>query len=854
MIYHDISLDLSYPRGVNTIYVKYRSTGQFLRAKIFKNGAAYNLSDYDISNIKIYSGQNVNGVSATQMFGNEVIFNIDSDSGLYTAGWVMCAIEMIKTEMINGVSTLTSTRTQNFQIFSEDMPAPYADSPSTLGGFSTIDASKLYRLHGELGNDAGGFALGAGAETDVAAIQLGAGTNTTSGTLQVYNKTLLGADGIIPNERLLIDTSLSTDSVNTVQNKVVTTEVNLKAYKKYDTNGGGAIGESATALLSGGAVGKLASSSDGGGAVGYSTSATSGGAVGNYAAETSGGGAIGETAIAELGGGAVGYSAKSTGLFSTGLFGGGAVGYEAESTGGGGAVGYEASASTGGAVGKNSQATTGGAVGNSSQATTGGAVGDDAFSLSGGAVGNSSTASSGGAVGDDAAETSGGGAVGYTASTQSGGAVGNTASSTTGGSIGNIASSTTGGAVGNGAKTSIGFAGGYNAKTVSAGSAIDAIQLGTGTNANAKTLQVYTNQLLDSSGKIPNERFPDNIRKIESVTASANELNILKGATLSTAELNYVKGVTSGIQGQLDGKALSSHDHSTLYSPIGHNHNDSYSGINHNHNSDYATIGHGHSAATTDVDGFFSASDKTKLDKFTEADGELLYDGEAIAQDITIDSELSNTSENPVQNKVIYDALGDKSDTSHAHDNTALIYTTMPTAATALVGKIVQFSGATDANYTHGFFYECKLTGEVCAWEEVVVGEQPANKDVLDKFSESDGALKYNGEAISLESTVNLTNLCFLTKTELTLQVVFDSPENASDSAEGAADGALSVLLDGGGGGAFIAKSAGTILFFNSGAYESQTEIVEKGEVLYVAMVGNTVRYTEAQLLDLYMS
>lgn len=39
-----------------------------------------------------------------------------------------------------------------------------------------------------------------------------------------------------------------------------------------------------------------------------------------------------------------------------------------------------------------------------------------------------------------------------------------------------------------------------------------------------------------------------------SVTATANELNILDGATVTTTELNYVDGVTSAIQTQLDAK------------------------------------------------------------------------------------------------------------------------------------------------------------------------------------------------------------------------------------------------------------------------------------------------------------
>ena len=48
------------------------------------------------------------------------------------------------------------------------------------------------------------------------------------------------------------------------------------------------------------------------------------------------------------------------------------------------------------------------------------------------------------------------------------------------------------------------------------------------------------------------------------VTATAAELNKMDGVTATTTELNYVDGVTSNIQTQLNGKAASSHSHSTL--------------------------------------------------------------------------------------------------------------------------------------------------------------------------------------------------------------------------------------------------------------------------------------------------
>lgn len=94
----------------------------------------------------------------------------------------------------------------------------------------------------------------------------------------------------------------------------------------------------------------------------------------------------------------------------------------------------------------------------------------------------------------------GGGAIGYFASSTSGGAIGYDAIATLGGAVGNQAHVTYGGAVGGFATTSFGFAGGWEAKTLDSGNvAIDAIQLGTGTNSQEKTLQVYDDNIYDAN-------------------------------------------------------------------------------------------------------------------------------------------------------------------------------------------------------------------------------------------------------------------------------------------------------------------------------------------------------------------
>lgn len=68
---------------------------------------------------------------------------------------------------------------------------------------------------------------------------------------------------------------------------------------------------------------------------------------------------------------------------------------------------------------------------------------------------------------------------------------------------GGTSSATTGGAIGSNASATNGFSGGYNAKAT----ADNAVQLGTGTNANFNTLQYRSFQLVDGSGNIPAARL-----------------------------------------------------------------------------------------------------------------------------------------------------------------------------------------------------------------------------------------------------------------------------------------------------------------------------------------------------------
>lgn len=177
----------------------------------------------------------------------------------------------------------------------------------------------------------------------------------------------------------------------------------------------------------------------------------------------------------------------------------------------------------------------GGAIGEGSSAELGGAVGGGATAHNGGAVGffaRISADGSGGAVGRST-ETLDGGAVGSVATSYNGGAVGMNAAAGEGGAVGRDSIANDGGAVGFGAWAGAGFSGGWNAQTrTNTGQAIDAVQLGTGTNEEPRTLQVYDNRLLDADGNIPTARMTSNLGS---------------AATASTADFDAAGSAAAGV-------------------------------------------------------------------------------------------------------------------------------------------------------------------------------------------------------------------------------------------------------------------------------------------------------------------
>ena len=102
-----------------------------------------------------------------------------------------------------------------------------------------------------------------------------------------------------------------------------------------------------------------------------------------------------------------------------------------------------------------------------------------------------------------------------------------------------------------------------------------------------------------------------------------------------------------------------------------------------------------------------------------------------------------------------FDALQEKSPTELyiVEGDSNAIYaeqiTALPTAAEGNLGKVYQYIGATDANYTQNYFYKCVSSGSpaVYSWQQVNV--QPAVDPLPSQSGQSGKFLTTNGSAAS---------------------------------------------------------------------------------------------------------
>ena len=170
----------------------------------------------------------------------------------------------------------------------------------------------------------------------------------------------------------------------------------------------------------------------------------------------------------------------------------------------------------------------------------------------------------GGFVGGENAWADYGVAIGNSAQSDTGAAVGTNAQAWDFGFAGgkNAESHGGGGAAGENARTYKGFAGGKDAKTISSldessASSIDAIQLGTGTNINDYTMQVYDYQLLanDATTKSATDgsKYLKDVGKISSLATSVKD-NIVNA-------INSIVTLLSQKVDKVNGKGLSANDY-----------------------------------------------------------------------------------------------------------------------------------------------------------------------------------------------------------------------------------------------------------------------------------------------------
>lgn len=135
----------------------------------------------------------------------------------------------------------------------------------------------------------------------------------------------------------------------------------------------------------------------------------------------------------------------------------------------------------------------------------------------------------------------------------------------------------------------------------------------------------------------------DDKSKLDGIAAGANKTTV--DTALSSTSTNPVQNKV--VNTALSGKANTSHTHAQS----------DITGLATALNGK-ASTGHTHTAASTTANGFMSKEDKTKLNGIATG-----------ANKTTVDSALSSTSTNPVQNKVVNTALAGKASTSHNHNS-----------------------------------------------------------------------------------------------------------------------------------------------------------------------------------------
>ena len=141
----------------------------------------------------------------------------------------------------------------------------------------------------------------------------------------------------------------------------------------------------------------------------------------------------------------------------------------------------------------------------------------------------------------------------------------------------------------------------------------------------------------------------DHEKKLENIDDGANKTVV--DSSLSSSSKNPVQNKV--VNSALNGKSNTNHTHDIASLPdetdmLGHMENDFYTALDTKANK---------TTATTSANGLMSKEDKSKLDGIATE-----------ANKTVVDSSLSSSSTNPVQNKIVTDALNGKADSNHTHD------------------------------------------------------------------------------------------------------------------------------------------------------------------------------------------
>lgn len=167
--------------------------------------------------------------------------------------------------------------------------------------------------------------------------------------------------------------------------------------------------------------------------------------------------------------------------------------------------------------------------------------------------------------------------------------------------------------------------------------------------------------------------------------------------------------------------------------------------------------------ATASAAGLMSAADKAKLDGVA-----------AGSNHVTVDAELSTTSTNPVQNKVIKSALDGKSNTGHTHDDR---YYTETEINTKLDGKSNTGHKHAKADITD--FPTSMPASDVSAWAKAATKPSYSKAEVglgnVDNTADSTKKVKYAASAGSADSATTAATANALKVTELTTQNLDDT-------------------------------------------------------------------------------